>query len=98
LIYIFVDVSDMLQRPSWSTRTMWWIFVSSTARRILIGCRTSWTSSPGHCHSSARKVTEFPFWFALIIIIVFGGFHVISIMCVCILAHVCSTKIRVIHG
>jgi len=45
-----------IQLPSWSTKTTWWTFVSSTARRIPIGCRTSWTSSPGHCHLSARKV------------------------------------------
>lgn len=48
----------MFQPLYWSTRTMLWIFASSTVRRIPIGCRTLWMSSHGRCHSSARKVSS----------------------------------------
>lgn len=50
--------SFSFQLPCWNTRIMSWTSVSSTARHILTGCPTSWTSSRGLCRLSERKVRD----------------------------------------
>ena len=47
------------RRRCWSMKTMLWISGSLTVPLILIGCLTSWMSSPGHCPSSAKRVSNF---------------------------------------
>jgi len=96
-VWFWIGFFLLFQRPYWNTKITWWTFDSSTARLIPTGCPTSWTSLPGHCHSSARKVCKNigPYCVVSIIVVLVA---VVVVTVVVVWEEMCVANIATVPG